>query len=323
MISRRALLAAGVASAVPVRARSAGLTAGLDVIVIGAGLAGLNAALLLEEHGLRVQVLEASQRVGGRVLSLPQVPGTPEAGANVIGRGYARLVDRAESLGVALRRTDANDPAAAGLRIAFGGRLIAQNAWEGDAANPFAGRLRALPPWVAGSAALRALNPLKGPEDWRAPAFTRLDIAVAELLAPQGWSDAALRLGFGINPGYARDATDLNALMAMQIQTSLAGMIAAGPGIFGAVGGNDRIPAAMAAALKTPVRFGARVAAIDVDTQGADVQLADGQRLHARAAVMALPAPALRRVVIRPLLPRAQRHAIDSLPYNAVTQVHF
>ena len=38
-----------------------------DAIVLGAGLAGLYAALLLEEQGLRVTVLEASDRVGGRV----------------------------------------------------------------------------------------------------------------------------------------------------------------------------------------------------------------------------------------------------------------
>ncbi|MBM4225724.1 MAG: FAD-dependent oxidoreductase, partial [Gammaproteobacteria bacterium] len=37
-----------------------------DVIVIGAGLAGLNAALNLEAAGLSVIVLEAADYVGGR-----------------------------------------------------------------------------------------------------------------------------------------------------------------------------------------------------------------------------------------------------------------
>ena len=38
-----------------------------DVIVVGAGIAGLAAAERLSSSGLRVLVLEAQQRVGGRI----------------------------------------------------------------------------------------------------------------------------------------------------------------------------------------------------------------------------------------------------------------
>jgi monoamine oxidase len=41
-----------------------------DVVVVGAGFAGLAAALDLHDHGLSVVVLEARDRVGGRVLSV-------------------------------------------------------------------------------------------------------------------------------------------------------------------------------------------------------------------------------------------------------------
>ena len=40
-----------------------------DVVVLGAGMAGLAAARALAERGVRVLVLEAQQRVGGRILS--------------------------------------------------------------------------------------------------------------------------------------------------------------------------------------------------------------------------------------------------------------
>ena len=39
-----------------------------DVIVIGAGMSGLKAALLLEAEGLDVRILEGRNRIGGRVL---------------------------------------------------------------------------------------------------------------------------------------------------------------------------------------------------------------------------------------------------------------
>lgn len=57
---------------------------GADVIIVGAGLAGLAAARQLTEAGFSCVVLEARDRVGGRTYSLPVPNGRPgviEAGA--------------------------------------------------------------------------------------------------------------------------------------------------------------------------------------------------------------------------------------------------
>ena len=51
-----------------------------DVVVIGAGLAGLHAALILQDAGCDVRVLEAQQRIGGRVHSMGRPGLQAEAG---------------------------------------------------------------------------------------------------------------------------------------------------------------------------------------------------------------------------------------------------
>jgi len=72
------------------------------VVVAGAGLAGLHAALTLEDAGLSVLVLEGRARVGGKILTFANVPGLPEAGGQSIGSGYGRVVDAANRSGVVL-----------------------------------------------------------------------------------------------------------------------------------------------------------------------------------------------------------------------------
>lgn len=75
--SRRTVLASGVAAmATPLLAKRS-FAAGTDVVVIGAGAAGISAAREMRARGLTVQVIEADSRIGGRVATDTTTFGAP------------------------------------------------------------------------------------------------------------------------------------------------------------------------------------------------------------------------------------------------------
>ena len=76
----------------------------VSVIVVGAGFAGLAAADELARAGVEVEVLEARDRVGGRVWSVPFAGAVVERGAEFILPGRTRWCSRPRSAsGLALR----------------------------------------------------------------------------------------------------------------------------------------------------------------------------------------------------------------------------
>lgn len=110
-ISRRKFVigggAAGAAALVPPlqpirRCETGGQPLGsADVIVVGAGLAGLSAAYEIERAGRSVIVLEARDRVGGRTLNHDLGDGkVTEIGGTFIGPTQDRLAALADELGI-------------------------------------------------------------------------------------------------------------------------------------------------------------------------------------------------------------------------------
>jgi monoamine oxidase len=96
------------------------LTREADVVVIGAGLAGLTAARRLTAQGASVVVVEARERVGGRVLNEDIGGGhVVEVGAQWIGPTQDRLAALADELGVATFPTHSRGQNV----LEYGGRL--------------------------------------------------------------------------------------------------------------------------------------------------------------------------------------------------------
>jgi monoamine oxidase len=113
-LSRRGLiagaLATGAAAAIPGSATAEGTDAGgsgrVDVVIVGAGLAGLTAARRIRRAGHSMVVLEARDRVGGRVWSHELGGGrAAERGATFVGPTQDRVLALARSVGIRTFRT--------------------------------------------------------------------------------------------------------------------------------------------------------------------------------------------------------------------------
>ncbi|MDP6933608.1 MAG: FAD-dependent oxidoreductase, partial [Myxococcota bacterium] len=76
------------------------MSQGADVVVVGAGLSGLTAAVALQSSGYEVRVLEARDRVGGRTLAQEIDGHVVDLGGQWLGPTQERVAALAEELGI-------------------------------------------------------------------------------------------------------------------------------------------------------------------------------------------------------------------------------
>jgi monoamine oxidase len=316
MTNRREIMqfAAGAALTLawPFRARGA---SDPDVIVIGAGLAGLNAASILTDAGLRVRVLEGSRRIGGRLLTLDDVPGRPEAGGLQVGAMYARVLDAARRLQVGV----VPDERRAAFALHVRGDTLAVEGWPEAAANELVAAERRVPPFALLGWYTRAANPLESLDDWLRPEHADLDVPLDGFLRTRGASPEALRLmNCNLN------GNSLESLSTLGLMRSLAifGANAAGAQQFFIAGGSARLPEAMARALPEQVVLGHAVTAIRSAESGCEVVCANGTRHRAAFVLSTIPFSVLRDVAIEPELTGSQADAVAGAQYTRITQVH-
>ena len=162
-----------------------------SVLVLGAGLSGLYTALLLEAKGLAVTVVEARDRVGGRVHTLDDLPGKPEAGGQVFSEEYQRLITLAEQLQVP---NEPKSPLGKEQLLYVRGQSVLTSDWTASAANQLAQTERNLLPPQLLTHYLNQNNPLEDATAWTKPNYAYLDIPLDKYLRDLGASKEALRL---------------------------------------------------------------------------------------------------------------------------------
>ncbi len=258
------------------------------VIVIGAGFAGLAAGNDLAEAGADVVVLEARDRVGGRVWSERLLTPTGdevviERGGEFILAGYDRLRELAARHGLAIADTGMSyyvrDPRGApgvdAEALARAGGIVARAAQS------------ALGGSVADVIAAAALSPALA-ESVRA----RVEISCAV---------EADRL----RPAVVEHVASFEPLPSHRLS-----------------GGNQSLARALAAALGADrVRLGTPVLAVDRTGEPIRVVVADGE-LEAEHVVLALPLPVLRELPIDPPLPEWKRRALAAVEVGRAAKLH-
>ena len=306
----------------------------VDVLVLGAGLAGLNAALNVEDIGFRAQVLEGSERIGGRMYTATdaEIPGHPELGGSGIGSHYARILYAAKRFGV---ETDAHrprtEPRKGELMYHVNGSGIKPDAWPTHELNPFRqekNRGKSLSSYQF-TIYTDDKNPLPKNdfEAWQTGDYAATDISVYEHLVREGVPPEAIRLACGTNMSYGTNPHDLSMLMGFQ-SSNLVRSLYRGPNALPAVamagaGGNQRIPEAMAAGMKSDIVLGQHVRAIRSEPDGVSVETAEGRRFRARYCICTFPFSALRYVHMNPGFEGLQSEAVHGLGYTPVFQAHF
>ncbi|HWE12854.1 MAG TPA: FAD-dependent oxidoreductase [Solirubrobacteraceae bacterium] len=292
--------------------REAGVT---DVAVLGAGLAGLAAARDLSRAGAGVVVLEARDRIGGRVDAVTLPDGrTVQMGGEVVGRQHTAYLDLVAELGLTMEPSYVGDPGEMSWGLEEGVYVGDDAPWMTDEERADAARIE--------REFARLAAEVDPADPWGHPQARRLDeLSLGGWLREQRALPAVRRRHVLAALSLSCDGPERSSLLAELRKYA----ILSGDGFYDlraweglrCAQGAAAVAGAMAAELGDRVCLGAAVRRVEVrGAQGVVVTLDGGEQIAAGAVVCAIPAGPLRQVEILGLSDarlaalQAQRHAL-------------
>lgn len=306
------LVLAGCAQAPP----RALLPPGEDVVVVGAGIAGLTAAWRLRQAGVRVRVFEAQGRVGGRMHSLRNhFPDGQviELGGELIDSNHARIRALAGELGLVLDDLLAGDSDADAWY--FDGRRIGERELV-EAFVPVAALIeRDLSSLGDGDITYHDGQGAQG-----------LDaLSIAQWLDANqvsGWLRKLIDVAYTTEMGLAiEQQSALNLLTFIGTDDDAFAVFGESDERFHVRGGNDLIVQRLGAKLDDAIEHGQVLESVRAEVRGGYTLSFRGgaasRQVFARQVVLALPFTLLRQVAIQAELPPVKRRAIDTLAYGS------
>ncbi|MBI3272165.1 MAG: FAD-dependent oxidoreductase [Planctomycetes bacterium] len=298
-----------------------------EVLVIGAGIAGLTTAYRLQQAGVAVRVLEAQTRVGGRMWSLRgrfadgQVA---ELGGELIDTNHEELRALCAELGLAVDDIG-DEPEGIDETVWFLDGRARTEAELVEAFRPVAGRVQAELDRLGEADSIGYRAPGKGEPLDRLSIEEWLSKAGAD-----GWFRSLLAVAyateFGLEIG---DQSALNFLQFVNPNPEEFELFSDSDERFHVHGGNDAITTALAERLGDSIDRGVRLEAMRRRSDGAFVCSVLRDRtpveFFAPRVVLALPFTLLREVRLDLELPPVKRRAIRELGYgtNAKLMVGF